>query len=237
MNDTMRRLTFEDWKENRREPQADEGVSRDVPLQIPVPAVMMKRLWLNYDLVVPAHPAPHATSQAMDISRPSTPPRNSIIISRPSTPSPVAFTSTPAVHTLEEILNNPDLITHRRSPEELLRSCDGLCGEIIPGEGIFVTSPNMSFVPIPLTFTRVSIRRLHNFGKDDPLFWPQPFDSAFGHLAVIPCPTLTNPDLSPTWPLLKQSSILDGNPFGIHKRANSTAFGQPLQGCVHRVSY
>ncbi|KAE9391443.1 hypothetical protein BT96DRAFT_1001302 [Gymnopus androsaceus JB14] len=118
----------------------------------------------------PLRQAPHTTSShAMDISR---------------------LRLHPVIPQLFRIL-----LLHVLNPQELL-CCDGLCGAIIPSEGIFVTSPDMSFVPMPLAFTRVLIRCLHNFGKDDPLFWPQPFDSAIGHLAVIPCPTFTNPDPS-----------------------------------------
>lgn len=46
---------------------------------------------------------------------------------------------------------------------------------------------NVVYAPIPLCRTRM--RRHHNFGKDDPAYWPQPFDWTIGHLAVLPSPT------------------------------------------------
>lgn len=46
----------------------------------------------------------------------------------------------------------------------------------------------MDVVHAPVAFCETRMRRLNNFGKDDPLYWPQPFHYIVAHLAVLPCP-------------------------------------------------
>ncbi|KAK1220080.1 hypothetical protein PQX77_017179 [Marasmius sp. AFHP31] len=40
----------------------------------------------------------------------------------------------------------------------------------------------------PVGLRRVRLKRDYHFGKDDPLFYPQPFNHSIAHLALIPIP-------------------------------------------------
>lgn len=55
---------------------------------------------------------------------------------------------------------------------------------------MLVTSPNthVIFTP-PLNTCKVRFRKALNFGEDDPIYYPQPFESRIGHLALIPRPS------------------------------------------------
>ncbi|KAJ3739147.1 hypothetical protein DFH05DRAFT_1457453 [Lentinula detonsa] len=72
-------------------------------------------------------------------------------------------------------------------PPSNIRAFDGRVGSFFPQHSLFVTSPNMDVVHAPLAMCKTRMRADHSFGKDDPLFWPQPFHRSIGHLAVIPC--------------------------------------------------
>ncbi|KAK7033982.1 hypothetical protein VNI00_012609 [Paramarasmius palmivorus] len=81
-----------------------------------------------------------------------------------------------------DVLNNPHLLEKPfTSP---IRSFEGLMGNII--QDVVVTSPNTYALfrpPINLCSTRM--RQSFNFGPNDPLLYPQPFNSLIPHLAVI----------------------------------------------------
>ncbi|KAJ3832709.1 hypothetical protein F5878DRAFT_702762 [Lentinula raphanica] len=73
---------------------------------------------------------------------------------------------------------------------DAIRSMDGRFGAILIDKDIVVTTPNVSVVHAPITpHCQTRMRRSFNFAKDDPLYWPQPFHLAVGHLAVVPCPS------------------------------------------------
>ncbi|KAF9060228.1 hypothetical protein BDP27DRAFT_1430305 [Rhodocollybia butyracea] len=59
---------------------------------------------------------------------------------------------------------------------------------LLSSYGLLVTTPNMMFIPAPITCCGTCLHRLSNFGKDDPCCWPQPFHRTIGHLAIIPAP-------------------------------------------------
>ena len=69
-----------------------------------------------------------------------------------------------------------------------LHSYNGRVGSLFPNHNIFVTMPNMDVVHAPIPFCHTRMRRMNNFAKDDPSYWPQPFHGVIGHLSVIPCP-------------------------------------------------
>lgn len=70
-----------------------------------------------------------------------------------------------------------------------LKSFEGKVGALFPGE-ILVTSPNSSVIyRPPLNLCRVRLRAGRHFGPDDPLYSPQPFVQAIGHLSVIRSPS------------------------------------------------
>ncbi|KAK7026080.1 hypothetical protein VNI00_015726 [Paramarasmius palmivorus] len=81
-----------------------------------------------------------------------------------------------------DVLNNPHLL--KKPSTSPIRSFEGLVGNII--QDVVVTSPNTYALfrpPINLCSTRM--RQSFNFGPDDPLLYPQPFNSLIPHLAVI----------------------------------------------------
>lgn len=65
---------------------------------------------------------------------------------------------------------------------------DGRFGSEFPSLGLFVTTPNMDVVYTPIDRCETRMRVNNDFGKDDPNYWPQPFQIAIGHLAAIPNP-------------------------------------------------
>ncbi|KAL0573871.1 hypothetical protein V5O48_008073 [Marasmius crinis-equi] len=70
------------------------------------------------------------------------------------------------------------------------RSDEGLVGTQFKEQGVFVTSPNLSFVTSPLQGQRsIRMQRDRHFGEEDPLFFPQPFSNRVGHLSCIPYPS------------------------------------------------
>ncbi|THU81466.1 hypothetical protein K435DRAFT_559003, partial [Dendrothele bispora CBS 962.96] len=81
-----------------------------------------------------------------------------------------------------------------------LSSFEGLCGNII--SDILVTSPNMPvlYAP-PLNACSVRMRRYMHFGRDDPIYYPQPFNWSSAHLAVIrlPVPEDSSEPFSVAW--------------------------------------
>lgn len=46
----------------------------------------------------------------------------------------------------------------------------------------------MPVVHAPVGLCKTRLCKSLNFGKDDPCYWPQPYDFTVGHLAIIPCP-------------------------------------------------
>lgn len=72
-----------------------------------------------------------------------------------------------------------------------LCSFDGRAASLFPNVGIFVTTPNMDIVYAPLGQCKTRLRRQNHYGQDDPGYWPQPFHSIAGHLAVIPSPQVS----------------------------------------------
>ncbi|KAJ3711963.1 hypothetical protein C8R42DRAFT_728282 [Lentinula raphanica] len=73
---------------------------------------------------------------------------------------------------------------------DAIRSMDGKLGAVLIEKNIVVTTPNASVIYAPITpHCQTRMRRTFNFAKDDPIYWPQPFHLAVGHLAVVPCPS------------------------------------------------
>lgn len=67
----------------------------------------------------------------------------------------------------------------------------------------------MSVILTPVIETRVNLRRFNNFGKDDPLLWPQVFNRQVAHLAVIPTPySLPTPELASAWYIPKNADFI-----------------------------
>jgi hypothetical protein len=46
-------------------------------------------------------------------------------------------------------------------------------------------SPNADFVPMPRSQSNITLRSDLYYGEDDPLLWPQPYNSVYCHLAAI----------------------------------------------------
>ncbi|KIK65175.1 hypothetical protein GYMLUDRAFT_147329, partial [Collybiopsis luxurians FD-317 M1] len=75
----------------------------------------------------------------------------------------------------------------------------GKVGNISKGD-ILTISPNANHLFAPPNFRRVRLRRDYHFGIDDPLYFPQPFRSESGHLALMLCPTdSSDDDFYPAW--------------------------------------
>ncbi|KAK7453382.1 hypothetical protein VKT23_011646 [Stygiomarasmius scandens] len=89
------------------------------------------------------------------------------------------------------VWEQPDLILHSSKPGTPLHSFDGQAGAVILDSGYFVTSPNMDVIYAPsLKLCSTRMHRDFHFGKDDPIYFPQPFHSPIAHLAVIPVPSI-----------------------------------------------
>ncbi|KAL0573802.1 hypothetical protein V5O48_008147 [Marasmius crinis-equi] len=72
----------------------------------------------------------------------------------------------------------------------------GIVGAVFDEHGVFVTSPNLEFIPPPLQGSRsIRMRKDWHFGEEDPVYFPQPFSTRVGHLACIPNPStdISNP--------------------------------------------
>ncbi|KAK7029038.1 hypothetical protein VNI00_014748 [Paramarasmius palmivorus] len=79
-------------------------------------------------------------------------------------------------------------LTNFARPGSPVRSYDGLCGNNIGS--VLVTSPNMHVLyEPPLQECRVRLRKDWHFGRDDPLYYPQPFHRRAPHLSVIRLPS------------------------------------------------
>ncbi|KAK1216265.1 hypothetical protein PQX77_021101 [Marasmius sp. AFHP31] len=67
---------------------------------------------------------------------------------------------------------------------------EGRVASEIPQDKILLTSPNTFYTTSPLSGLRtIRMRRDFHFGKEDPLFFPQPYIPGIGYLSVIPFPT------------------------------------------------
>ncbi|KAK0445818.1 hypothetical protein EV421DRAFT_1902184 [Armillaria borealis] len=73
--------------------------------------------------------------------------------------------------TVQEILKNPDLLTHRQAPNEVLHAWDGLCGAVSTElKDLLITSPNASVVyalPLGVNWEMAMYRNYH-YADDDP---------------------------------------------------------------------
>ena len=69
-----------------------------------------------------------------------------------------------------------------------MRSFDGRVAMLFQNIGLFVTTPNMDVIHLPITCCETRMQKFNNFAKDNPLYWPQPYHSVVAHLAVLPCP-------------------------------------------------
>lgn len=74
----------------------------------------------------------------------------------------------------------------------LIRSFEGIAGAKFTAEQLIVTTPNMPVVHAPTMICYTRMRRALNFGKDDPSYWPQVFNSIIGHITVIPSPDISS---------------------------------------------
>ncbi|KAK7442012.1 hypothetical protein VKT23_016289 [Stygiomarasmius scandens] len=96
----------------------------------------------------------------------------------------------PARTTAADVRRDPQLLLHSACPEAPLTPFDGRVGAVISTTGYVVTSPNMDLLYSPGFGTCATrMRRDYHFGTDDPLYFPQPFNIAVGHLAIIPAPS------------------------------------------------
>jgi hypothetical protein len=100
-----------------------------------------------------------------------------------------------------------------------------------------MTMPNMNVVYAPVPLCQTRMRRLNNFAKDDPSYWPQPFHCSIAHLSVIPVPSdLPTHPLHPAWyqPLASDfvpvnNDGLEGNgQLAVEVQNNVTALCQRL---------
>ncbi|KAK7444306.1 hypothetical protein VKT23_015318 [Stygiomarasmius scandens] len=81
----------------------------------------------------------------------------------------------------------PDLVKNKDS-SAIITYTDGLTAALNGRTGTFITSPNCLSVPRPpFGSTRDLYRRADaRYGEDDPLQWPQPFNSSNPYLACLP---------------------------------------------------
>ncbi|KAF9034017.1 hypothetical protein BJ165DRAFT_1410043 [Panaeolus papilionaceus] len=108
-------------------------------------------------------------------------------------------------------LNSRTLLVHR-NPNVALSPYDGKVGAMI-GDYIY-TTPNQSFIPLPLYGDRkVLVRQNYRYGVDDHTQWPQPYSKLVPHLAVIPQkPTDPNDPLAPLWYNPQESHFVQLSP-------------------------
>ena len=70
-----------------------------------------------------------------------------------------------------------------------VRALDGLVGAVIFDGKSFITSANAEYIPLPPFGDRhVKLRADSRYGDDDPVQWPQPYNTYHSHLAAIPRP-------------------------------------------------
>ncbi|KAK7046048.1 hypothetical protein VNI00_007043 [Paramarasmius palmivorus] len=94
-----------------------------------------------------------------------------------------------------QLAHVPYDLTKCAKPGASVKSYDGLCGNII--KDVLITSPNMRILyEPPLNECRVRLRRDRHFGRDDPLYYPQPFSRRAPHLSVIRVPLPSKSDAS-----------------------------------------
>ncbi|KAF5344057.1 hypothetical protein D9757_015496 [Collybiopsis confluens] len=129
----------------------------------------------------PSAPAPTTTEKQAQASSP------------PSLPAPLPPTVDPLSSAVPHsaLPHPPRVIATVIDENSRLRSYKGRVGSVFDSAGLLVTSPNMDVIHAPIHLCETRMRRNFSFGKDDPLWWPQPFYFPVGHLAVIPLPTET----------------------------------------------
>ncbi|PBK58917.1 hypothetical protein ARMSODRAFT_983466 [Armillaria solidipes] len=104
-------------------------------------------------------------------------------------------TSTMQDFTPQNIKLHPELLLHKKNPDEKITAFDGALGGLY--DRFIVTTPNMHtlYAP-PLGNNHIMYLRSDlQYGDDDPLSWPQPYVSQFCHFPVI-CSVLLNPSES-----------------------------------------
>jgi hypothetical protein len=66
---------------------------------------------------------------------------------------------------------------------------DGVRGAVILDGKSYITTANADYIPLPPFGDRqLKLRADSRYGDDDPMQWPQPYDSSHCHLAAIPRP-------------------------------------------------
>ena len=70
-----------------------------------------------------------------------------------------------------------------------IQALDGIYGAVILDGNSFITTANAEYIPLPPFGDRqVKLRADSRYGDDDPIQWPQPYNSLHCHLAAIPRP-------------------------------------------------
>ncbi|KAK7461753.1 hypothetical protein VKT23_008183 [Stygiomarasmius scandens] len=95
--------------------------------------------------------------------------------------------------TSEDVEKDPSILLHGAKPSyhPIHHALEGKVGAVISDSGYFVISPNMDVLYAPaVELCRTRMWKNRHFGKDDPLYFPQPYAESIGHLAVIPLPSL-----------------------------------------------
>ncbi|GLB34371.1 hypothetical protein LshimejAT787_0112550 [Lyophyllum shimeji] len=134
--------------------------------------------------------------------------------------------------TRQDLLSNPDLLTHRKDLASTRTPFDGMVGSLVNDGHQIVLSPNVghTFFP-PLGTREMRLRKDFRYGIEDPLCGPQPYIAEFCHLAAIPRkPADADDPLSIMWRVpskadfdVEPSNIVRGVGFLAYPFANSLA--------------